>query len=90
VEGVVLVSVGVVLGVVLGADLLQILVGLRHLVDLLFLEVALEDDLLQNLLRVDLLFLGVVVEEHLLQILKHQHRREVNEHKIDDPTLLLV
>ena len=85
-----LVSVGVVLGVVLGADLLQILVGLeqekikprnqttdskmkssylRHLVDLLFLEVALEDDLLQNLLRVDLLFLGVVVEEHLLQIL---------------------
>ena len=37
--------------------------------DLLFLEVALEDDLLQNLLRVDLLLLGVVVEEHLLQIL---------------------
>ena len=37
--------------------------------DLLFLEVALEDDLLQNLLRVDLLFLGVVVEERLLQIL---------------------
>jgi hypothetical protein len=70
VEGVVLVSVGVVLGVVvLEADLLQILVGLRHLVDLLFLEVALEDDLLQNLLRVDLLLLGVVVEEHLLQIL---------------------
>jgi len=70
VEGVVVVSVGVVAGeVVLGADLLQILVGLRHLVDLLFLEVALEDDLLQNLLRVDLLFLGVAVEDDLLQIL---------------------
>ena len=37
--------------------------------DLLFREVALEDDLLQNLLRVALLFLEVVVEDDLLQIL---------------------